>query len=138
MRRFQLFGLAKSSTPSNAVDNAEAELPSQTEVFPAAAELSKLAEECIAIAKKVIEPMIKNPAAPIVVTEDLTMALRALKNAAEMYEEIGAWNEAIFAWSMLKDVPVDSTLQHNASERINLCQRHIQGQLIPHPPRHSV
>ena len=141
MRRLRLFGLANSAM--DAVQNGcEATLSHQMQALPAAAELLKLAEESITIAKSVIEPLLKNPAVPVEVTEDLIMALRALKNAAETYEEIEAWNDAVFAWSMIEAVPVNSEKKWNASEKIQLCQRHIQAQLVPHspacPPHRSV
>ncbi|GEM_PF-5760970 len=125
MRRLKLFKPGESP---------ESKLPIQTAALPAVKELLTMAEEYISIGKKTIEPLLKDPTATIVVTDDLKMALFALKEAAEIYEKIKFWSEAIFAWSMLKAVPVDPTMQLDAPNRIELCQRRIEEQLIPHPP----
>lgn len=133
MRQYRLF-FSKFSTTNAVQNSAEPELPDQTQMLPAAAELSIKAEKYIASAKMTIEPLLKDPAVTIGVTEDLKKALSDLKEAAEIYEKINSWNDAIFAWSMIQAVPVAPEFQWNASEKIQQCQRHIQPQLIPHPP----
>ncbi len=134
MRRFQLFELTKLTAAQNITGT---ELPSRTAALPSIASSTIMAEDYITIAKKIIEPLLRNPSQVIAVTEDLQMALFALKEAAEIYEDIKMWGEAIFAWSMIKAVPVDSSMQWDAPNRINLCQRHLQSQLMPHPPSHQ-
>lgn len=118
MRRFRLFVSSEPAEP-------------ESEVLSTATELSTKAEDYISIGKKVIEPLLKDPTVAIVVTNDLKMALFAFKEAAEAYEKIKAWDDAVFAWSMIEAVPVDPKMKWGAPGRIEICKRNL---LTPHPP----
>lgn len=134
MRRLQLFGPVKNANMHNSEQqNAAPELPSvnAASVIPGSV---MQAEAYLHVGKKVLEPLLKDPARAFAFTPDVAMALVALKKAAEIYEKHAAWDDAIFAWSMIKAVPIDPETGWNAHEQIERCQekkRETQAAVAP-------
>lgn len=84
--------------------------------------LEAVAEKFLSIGRKLIEPQLKASTQKELSSIEIEKGIAALTYAAEVYEIIGSWGDAVFAWSMIKAVPTDQTILAEAAKRMQACE----------------